>query len=156
MPPDNKPLLEPVITKNKETILNILYSIDLSYSVVLLTSTCFSGFFWEKNLDKNMWNPSQQLSSIDDLNVFESSWFISLYHHVDSYLWSVCATSKQYNRDRSVYAPSQWETTLQCNAFYHWLGVYTEWSLLQCVVYCSSWCPSAKLTWGPHKCFLSS
>ena len=33
-------------------------------------------------------------------------------------------------RDHSVYAPSQWETVLQCNAVSHWLGSYTEWSLL--------------------------
>ena len=28
-----------------------------------------------------------------------------------------------------VFAPSQWETTLQCNVVSHWLGAYTEWSL---------------------------
>ena len=32
-------------------------------------------------------------------------------------------------RERFVYAPSQWETTLQCNVVSHWLGAYTEWSL---------------------------
>ena len=25
-------------------------------------------------------------------------------------------------------APSQWEMALHCNAIYHWLGAYTEWS----------------------------
>ena len=34
-------------------------------------------------------------------------------------------------RGHSVYAPSQWETALQCNAVSHWLGPYTEWSLCQ-------------------------
>ena len=34
-----------------------------------------------------------------------------------------------YSRDHSVCAPSQWETALQCNAVFHWLGAYTEWSL---------------------------
>ena len=29
----------------------------------------------------------------------------------------------------SMYAPSQWEMALQCNAISHWLGAYTEWSL---------------------------
>ena len=29
------------------------------------------------------------------------------------------------SRDYSVYAPSQWETTLQCNFVSHWLGTYT-------------------------------
>ena len=28
-----------------------------------------------------------------------------------------------------VYAPSQWEMTLQYNSVYHWLGVCTKWSL---------------------------
>ena len=32
--------------------------------------------------------------------------------------------------DLFVYAPSQWETTLQWNVFSHWLGIYTKWSLL--------------------------
>ena len=29
-----------------------------------------------------------------------------------------------------MYAPSQWVTALQCNAISHWLGAYTEWSLI--------------------------
>ena len=33
------------------------------------------------------------------------------------------------SRDHFVYAPSQWETTLQCNVVSHWLGTCTEWSL---------------------------
>ena len=33
------------------------------------------------------------------------------------------------SRDHFVYAPSQWETTLHCNIFSHWLGAYTKWSL---------------------------
>ena len=32
-------------------------------------------------------------------------------------------------RDQSMNAPSQWETTLQCNVISHWLGAYTKWSL---------------------------
>ena len=35
------------------------------------------------------------------------------------------------HRDHFVYAFSQWETTLQCNIVSHWLGPYTEWSLIQ-------------------------
>ena len=31
--------------------------------------------------------------------------------------------------DHSVHVPSQWETTLHCNVFSHWLGTYTKWSL---------------------------
>ena len=33
------------------------------------------------------------------------------------------------SRGQFVHAPSQWETTLQCNVVSHWLGAYTEWSL---------------------------
>ena len=29
-------------------------------------------------------------------------------------------------RDQFVYAPSQWETTLQCNILFHWLGPFTN------------------------------
>ena len=32
-------------------------------------------------------------------------------------------------RDHFVYAPSQWETALQCNIVSHWLGAYSKWSL---------------------------
>ena len=32
-------------------------------------------------------------------------------------------------REHSVYAPSQWETTLHCNVVSYWLGTYTKWSL---------------------------
>ena len=31
-------------------------------------------------------------------------------------------------RDQLVYAPSQWEMTLQCNVVSHWLGILTKWS----------------------------
>ena len=40
-------------------------------------------------------------------------------------IWWVCDTY----RDHSVYAPSQWEMALHCNAISHWFGAYTEWSL---------------------------
>ena len=30
-------------------------------------------------------------------------------------------------RDNSLYAPSQWETTLHCNAVSNWLDAYTKW-----------------------------
>ena len=33
------------------------------------------------------------------------------------------------NTQGSVYAPSQWETLLQCNDVSHWLGAYLDWSL---------------------------
>ena len=30
------------------------------------------------------------------------------------------------SRDYFVYVPKQWETTLQCNVIFHWLGTYTK------------------------------
>ena len=41
----------------------------------------------------------------------------------------LCIILRQVHRDRSVHAPSQWETMLQCNVVSHWLGAYTKWSL---------------------------
>ena len=41
------------------------------------------------------------------------------------------------SRDHFVYAPSQWETTLECNVVFHWLGAFTKWSL-----------PLIRLAWG--------
>ena len=38
-------------------------------------------------------------------------------------------------RDHFVYAPSQWETTLQRNVVSHWLGAYTKWSLYESCKY---------------------
>ena len=32
-------------------------------------------------------------------------------------------------RDHFVYAPSQWEATLQCNVVSHWLDAFIKWSL---------------------------
>ena len=32
------------------------------------------------------------------------------------------------NVSSCVHAPSQWETTLQCNVVSHWLGAFTKWS----------------------------
>ena len=37
-----------------------------------------------------------------------------------------------YCRDQSIYAPSQWETSLQCNNVSHWLGAELDWSLILC------------------------
>ena len=39
-------------------------------------------------------------------------------------------------RDHFVYAPSQWEMTLQCNVVSQWLGAYIKWSLKVGVLYC--------------------
>ena len=39
-------------------------------------------------------------------------------------LWCCCIHISR--RDYFVYAPSQWETTLQCNVVSHWLGACTD------------------------------
>ena len=49
-------------------------------------------------------------------------------------------------RDHIVYAPSQWETTLQCNVVSHWLGAYAKWSLHLTVVG-GSWEADTDLRW---------
>ena len=41
----------------------------------------------------------------------------------------VCLLGHNKPRDHFVYAPGQWETTLQCNVVSHWLGTFTKWSL---------------------------
>ena len=47
--------------------------------------------------------------------------------HQDPLLVGPILPNKYICRYHIVYAPSQWETTLQCNAASHWLGVYTHW-----------------------------
>ena len=41
----------------------------------------------------------------------------------------MCHVGRIRTQDHSVYAPSQWQTTIQCNVVSHWLGAYTNWSL---------------------------
>ena len=48
-----------------------------------------------------------------------------------------CFSSRRSCRDHSVYVLSQWETALHCNAVSHWLGAYTEWSLV--TLTCHNW-----------------
>ena len=37
------------------------------------------------------------------------------------------------SRDHFVYAPSQWDMTLQCNVISHWVDAFTKWSLLMSI-----------------------
>ena len=43
--------------------------------------------------------------------------------------WAFASYEPMIYRNHFVYAPSQWETTLQCNVVSHWLGAFTTWSL---------------------------
>ena len=61
----------------------------------------------------------------------------TLVQRLTNEVCSVGITSSQWNcdpefccRDHFVYAPSQWQIMLQCNVISHWLGAYTEWTLL--------------------------
>ena len=55
-------------------------------------------------------------------------------------------TSWQYDllRDKSRYAPTQWEMLLHCNDISHWLGAYLDWSLLKGCASCTP--PAIKST----------
>ena len=46
--------------------------------------------------------------------------------HMDVWLWS---NFYGIFNDLFVCAPSQWETMLQCNVVFHWLGAFIKWSL---------------------------
>ena len=41
----------------------------------------------------------------------------------------LCCEFHQSSSDHFVYAPSQWEMALHCNAISHWLGAFSKWSL---------------------------
>ena len=51
--------------------------------------------------------------------------------YVCARILGLCQKVVVISRDHFVYAPSKWETTLQCNIFSHCLGAYTKWSLLK-------------------------
>ena len=62
----------------------------------------------------------------------------------------ICKSS--HCRDYFVYAPKQWETTLQCNIISHWLGAYTKRSIplqviwrLRCVAMNWYWPESTRI-----------
>ena len=57
--------------------------------------------------------------------------FAKMVHHrwVACVSFSRCVKFPCY-RDHFVNAPTQWETTLQCNVVSHWPGTFTKWSLL--------------------------
>ena len=65
----------------------------------------------------------QWVKTIFNLDQFS----FSIIHH-----WFSCQSNilawDNYS-DPFVNAPSQWETTLQCNVVSHWLGSFTKWSL---------------------------
>ena len=46
-------------------------------------------------------------------------------HHLRSTWWG----THPLIQNHFVNAPSQWETTLQCNVVSHWLGAFTKWTL---------------------------
>ena len=51
-----------------------------------------------------------------------------------SFCCHCCTVCNILYRDHFMYAPSQWETTLQCNVVSHWLGAYTNDPCLFCIM----------------------
>ena len=69
-------------------------------------------------------------------------------YEIHYWLWILDKTNAlplplSYCRDHALYALSQWETTLQCNGVSHWLGAFTEWSLVLCAL---SWYTETRCT----------
>ena len=54
---------------------------------------------------------------------------VVVYNYISWFVSCICERVC-VDRDHSVYVPSQWEMTLQCNVISHWLGAYTKWSLI--------------------------
>ena len=81
----------------------------------------------------------QKKSNIFRLLDHKSRMFINMSLYIIKDLYASClfdlpdmlSHNKQHKaiRDPSVYAPSQWDTTLQCNLISQWLGAYTKWFL---------------------------
>ena len=63
-------------------------------------------------------------------------WYPCIRFHQNAYEWCwLCVCGLMITliiifRDHFVCVPSQWESTLQCNVDYHWLGAHTKWSLI--------------------------
>ena len=49
---------------------------------------------------------------------------------ISKMITSLCWLSAPSSMAYSLYVPSQWEMALHSNAISHWLGIYTEWSLI--------------------------
>ena len=62
---------------------------------------------------------------------YSYKWQCLLSHHAHVQWGTMGATklTSLLHRIHSVNAPSQWETALQCNAIFHWLGAYINYSL---------------------------
>ena len=56
-------------------------------------------------------------------------WLLSRVSCLFSHPWINDACARWQGVIIFVYAPSQWETTLQCSFVFHWLGAHTKWSL---------------------------
>ena len=91
----------------------------------------------------NQWWPN----SLMPICVTSRTWCGFQQHPVDIYHYSDVTwgswplrspATRCFIRDHFVNVPSQWETTLHCNAVSHWLCVYTKWSLVYSRV-CSGW-----------------
>ena len=93
--------------------------------LIAITFYDVNGWYRRIGCQENLsiWDDAVSLSS--DSKVLTSKQAIA------SGLWCVRRRAIAYHscRDNSVYAPSQWDTTLHCNVVSHWLGAFTNWSL---------------------------
>ena len=101
--------------------IDLWFIFFLSITRRLLLVSGFCKRWWQEGYFVELW---------DGVNVY----FMFEYHipffTVDvnvSQLW-LQDSKNTVCRDQCVYAPRQWEMALHCNAAYHWVGAYTEWS----------------------------
>ena len=57
-------------------------------------------------------------------------WYSQSKMYISYSVQGLCSVLGALTKRSFLYAPSQWETMLQCNIVSHWLGAFTKWSLL--------------------------
>ena len=71
----------------------------------------------------------------DDIHIQDTSGQIGCYYLIMGYRSSFLGVV----RDHFLYAPSQWETIIQCKFISHWLEAFTKWSLCSQAEYNIRW-----------------
>ena len=97
------------------------------YCVIEFYSTLVKVMAWRLVVQAITWTNTDILSI--GLLVAKSS-EIWIKNHCKTTLSLLTHFEQYFPRDLPVYASSQWETALQCNAVSHWLDAYTKWPLL--------------------------
>ena len=107
-----------------------LSSLATPHWIIFFISSNMMGAFYHWTV-YNYWR-HQRLSIWFNISLAGHSWWLEKCRH------SQCSGTHYGKANHTlqgsfVYAPIQWETTLQCNVVSHWLGAYTKWSL-QCTL----------------------